>query len=358
LSTPEDARLVPFPPQRSHVAWPTEEFSRAEAPEGVSLEALLEEAMDPEGPLSTTMAVAVVFGGELVGEAYGGAIAYFDREPEPVTADTRLISWSMAKSMLHSAIGILVEDGRLSLEGPAPVPEWSGRDDPRHEISIEDMLEMRDGLQFNEDYVEAGSSDVIEMLFGKGRHDMAAFAAGRPLASPPGSRFSYSSGTSNILAGILRRTLGGRDETEAFLRRHLFEPIGARSIRFDFDDAGTWVSSSFTYATALDYARFGLLQLRGGRWGDAQVISSSWVDHGRLPRSVDEDGSVYGAHWWIDGDEHGTFRASGYEGQAIVISPGLDLVVVRLGKTPEERAEAVQSWTRRVVEAFAAAKAT
>lgn len=355
MSKRDEAALVPFPRQPAGVSWPTKDFPPGEAPPEMGLDALVKEAMDPTGAMATTMAVVVVQGGRLLAEAYGGAIPYFDREPEAVTPSTQLISWSMAKSMLHSAIGILVEEGTLSLEGPAPVPEWAEPADPRHAISIEDMLEMRDGLQFSEDYVDASSSDVIEMLFGEGRRDMAAFAADRPLAFPPGSHFSYSSGTSNILAGVLRRTLGGREETEAFLRQRLFDRIGATSVRFDFDEAGTWVASSFTYATALDYARFGLLQLRGGLWEGGQVLPGTWVHHGRLARSVDEDGSIYGAHWWIDGDSYGTFRASGYEGQAIVISPALDLVLVRLGKTPEERSEAVQDWTKRVVQAFARA---
>ena len=258
--------------------------------------------------------------------------------------------------MLHSAVGILVGEGALSLDGPAPVPEWSDPSDPRHAITIQDLLEMRDGLDFTEEYVDAQASDVIEMLFGEGRTDVAAFASGRGARWGAGERFSYSSGTTNVLAGILRRTVGPGPEMEAWLQDRLFGAIRATSVSPGFDEAGTWVASSYVHATARDYARFGELQLRDGVWAGRRILPEGWVDHGRRPRSADEDGSLYGAHWWVEGDDWGTFRASGYEGQSIVISPGLDLVLVRLGKTPEERSEALAGWRRRVVALFGAAQ--
>ena len=114
------------------------------------------------------------------------------------------------------------------------------------------------------------------------------------------------------------------------------------------------MASSTVHATARDFARFGYLYLRDGIWDGRRLLPEGWVDHGRLPRSVDpEDGDLYGAHWWVVGDEFGSFRASGYEGQSILVSPGLDLVVVRLGKTPKEREPTCHRWRRRVIEAFA-----
>lgn len=343
-------RLVPLP-----VGRPAGPAGLGEADPPGGLEALLDEAFSRQGPLGETYAVVALEGGAIVAERYGGALPHFERPPEVVGPETRLLSWSMAKSMLHSAVGVLLCEGLVSLSGPAPVPEWSDPADPRHAISLQDMLEMRDGLAWSEDYVDAASSDVIEMLFGKGRLDVAGFAASRPARHAPGARFSYSSGTSNIIAGVLCRLLGGREPAQAWLRSRLFDPIGASSVELTFDEAGTWIASSFVHATARDYARFGQLQLQDGVWGDARVLPEGWVDHGRRPRSVDEDGSCYGAHWWVDGDEWGTFRASGYEGQTIVVSPGLDVVLVRLGKTPEESAEAVGDWTRKVLSVFSAA---
>ena len=150
----------------------------------------------------------VVHGGRVVAERYHGALEHFDRPPTPVTAATPLLSWSMAKSMLHAVVGLLVGDGRLDLDGPAAVPEWADPADPRHAITLRDLLAMRDGLDFVEDYVDDRVSDVIQMLFGEGQADMAHFAADRPLAAAPGTRFNYSSGTSNIISGVVARTVG------------------------------------------------------------------------------------------------------------------------------------------------------
>ncbi|MHB8245119.1 MAG: serine hydrolase domain-containing protein [Acidimicrobiales bacterium] len=347
--------LVRLPEHPVDVKWPEPEWTTTSPPPEVVLEPLLDEAFEAGGPLSETFAVVLVHRGAIVAERYGGLLEHFARPPQPVGPETPLLSWSMAKSMLHSVVGILVGEGALDLTGPAPVPEWADTSDLRHPISIQDLLEMRDGLDFTEDYVDAGSSDVIEMLFGSGQDDVAAFASGKRARWAAGERFSYSSGTANILAGIVRRTVGGGPVLKDWVHRRLFGPIGARSVTLGFDGAGTWVASSYVHATARDYARFGELQLRDGQWAGHRVLPEGWVDHGRRARSQDEDGALYGAHWWVGGDRFGSFRASGYEGQSIDIVPGLDLVLVRLGKTPEERSEQLADWTSRVVSSFAEA---
>ena len=350
--------LVPLPPQPAGVPWPTEAWPEGELPTGVDLGPLLDEAFDDEGPLAVTYAVLVVRGGRVVTERYGGALEHFDREPTPVTAATPLLSWSMAKSMLHAVVGLLVGDGRLDLDAPADVPEWSDPADPRHDITLRQLLAMRDGLDFTEDYVDDRVSDVIRMLFGEGQADMAHFAADRPLAAPPGTRFNYSSGTSNVISGVVARTVGRGADYARFLHGRLFGPIGMTSADPEFDVAGTWVASSYVRATARDYARFGLLYLRDGMWDGVRVLPPGWVDGARTWVSVDpEDASPYGAHWWgAAGDTLGTFRASGYEGQSITICPPLDLVVVRLGKTPLEREPNLVPWRRAMVAAFADAR--
>ncbi len=354
---PTGPELTALPAQGPGVPWPTNRWPRAEVPIGVDLEPLLDQICDDNGPLAHTYAVVVIHRGQLVAERYQGAIPSFTHPPEPVDADTKLLSWSMAKSMLHAVVGLLVLDGRLDLDAPADVPEWADQSDPRHAITLLHLLAMRDGLDFAEDYLDDRTSDVIQMLFGDGAADMAHFAADRPLAANPGERFNYSSGTSNIISAVLSRVLGPGAPTERFVHQRLFEPLGMTSAEMQFDAAGTWVASSYVRATARDYARFGLWYLRDGVWDGTALFARGWVDYGRTIQSVDPLDGPYGAHWWgVAGDRFGTFRAAGYEGQSITICPALDLVVVRLGKTDTAYDPDLAAWRASVVEAFAAVK--
>jgi CubicO group peptidase (beta-lactamase class C family) len=342
----------PLPTQPAEVPWPTEAWPTASSPEPVDL--LVDEMFADRDRFGETFSVLVVHQGRLVHERYGGELEHWDRDDEPVTTATPLLSWSMAKSVTHALVGLLLGDRALALEAPAPVAAWRAPDDPRREITLEHLLEMRDGLDFFEDYVDDRASDVIEMLFGSGKADVATFAAGRPLAHEPGAVFNYSSGTSNIVARVVGDTVGGGpDGLRRFMHDRLFGPIGVTSAQPRFDDAGTFVGSSYLYMTARDWARFGLLYLRDGVWEGRRVLPEGWVDHGRRARSVDPtDGRLYGAHWWVVGDEHGSFRASGYEGQSILCVPTLDLLVVRLGKTPESLDDQLTDWRARVTRAF------
>jgi CubicO group peptidase (beta-lactamase class C family) len=356
MSTVDPVPMPPLPPQPEHVAWPTDEWPEGAVPRGVELTPLLDAMFDESGPLARTYAVVVVHHGTIVAERYAGVLEHWGGEPEPVEQTTGLRSWSMAKSMLHAAVGILVGDGRLDPAARANVAAWADPADKRHAITLEHLLAMRDGLAWAEDYVDAGVSDVIEMLFGAGADDVAAFAAARPLAAAPGTVFNYSSGTSNVIAGIVRDLVGPGEATAAFLRERLFRPVGMRSAVPGLDGAGTWVASSYVNATARDFARFGLLYLRDGTWDGRRILPQGWVDHARQLRSIDpDDGKGYGAQWWVTGDEHGSFWANGYEGQSVLVSPGLDLVVVRLGRTDASHSPDLFAWRRAVVEAFAAA---
>jgi CubicO group peptidase (beta-lactamase class C family) len=352
--------LVPLPVQPDGVPWPTDAWPTADPPAAVTgrLAALLDDITTETARYGTTYAVAVVQGGALLAERYGGVLEHWDRPHEPVGATTRLLSWSMAKSVLHAAVGILVGDSRLAPDAPAPVAEWTddaNPADPRRAITLDHLLTMRDGLDFAEDYEDFERSDVIRMLFGDAQPDMAHFAAGHPLAHPPGTVFNYSSGTSVIVSGIVARTVGPGAGYERFLRERLFEPIGMRSAHARFDGAGTFVGSSFLDATAQDYLRFGLLYLRDGVWDGRRLLPEGWVDHGRRARSFDAEGERWhGAHWWAVGDALGTFIANGYEGQSLLICPPLDLLVLRLGKSAEEHHDPnLRAWRRRMVEAFA-----
>ncbi len=349
------SNLVALPRQPTGVPWPAAAWPEGELPAGVDLAELFDEAFDDDGPFAVSYAVLVVHRGRVVAERYHGALEHFDRPPTPVDVHSPLLSWSMAKSILHAVVGLLQSDGRLELDAPADVPEWADTSDPRHAITLRQLLAMRDGLDFVEDYVDDGVSDVIQMLFGDGQSHMAHFAADRALAAPPGTRFNYSSGTSNIISGIVARAVGPGEDYARFLHRRLFGPLGMTSADPEFDEAGTWVASSYLRATARDYARFGLLYLRDGMWDGTRILPQGWVDYARTWVSEDpEDASPYGAHWWgVAGDHLGTFRASGYEGQSITVCPALDLVIVRLGKTPLESEPNLVPWRAAMVRAFA-----
>lgn len=279
-----------------------------------------------------TDAVLAVQGGEVVLERYG----------EGVDASTTLRSWSMAKSMLHACVGMLVDEGRLALDDPAPVPAWRvDPDDPRQAITLRHLLTMRPGLAWVEEYSLDGPSDVVEMLFGRDFDavpDTGAFAAAKPLVEPPGTRTNYSSGTSNIVSSIVADVVGRGPAYEAWLRERLFDPLGMTSATPRFDDAGTWIASSYCYCTARDFARFGQLYLDDGVAGVRRVLSSGWVATAHA-ESGRQEGRVHTAHWWRYGGEAGNpwgaINCSGYEGQYIVVAPALELVLVRLGQTQE-----------------------
>jgi CubicO group peptidase (beta-lactamase class C family) len=345
--------LLALPPTDPDLPWPSPDWPIGRLPAGIALDDLMDQAFTPDGPVRDTYAVVIIHRGHLVFERYGGLLPQWDRPGKPVLPDTPLLSWSMAKSMLHAVIGMLVADGRLTLDGPVPVPMWKESGDPRRSITLQHLLEMRDGLDFTEDYVDPETSDVLAMLFGPGQADMAAFAADRPLAAPPGSRFNYSSGTSNVLSGVVGREVGAGDAYRQFLQERLFGPLGMDSASAVFDDAGNWIAASYVYATARDYARFGLFYLRDGLWSGRRLLPAGWVDHGRTPRSVDpDDGDYYGAHWWTREGSLGTFWASGHEGQFIDICPALDLVLVRMGRTESDHSEALKQWRTQVIAAF------
>ncbi|MFP5487322.1 MAG: serine hydrolase domain-containing protein [Acidimicrobiia bacterium] len=293
-----------------------------------------------------SLAVAVMHRGELVAERYGTQPETPFAPAAPLGPDSTLISWSTAKSMTHAAVGILVGDGLVDLEAPAPVPEWRGT--AKEAITLLDLLEMRPGLRFVEDYVDGETSHCIAMLFGDGAHDHAGYAAALPLDHPPGTVWNYSSGTTNIVTRIIGEVVGGGPTgMEAFLRERLFEPAGMTSAVPKFDEVGTWVGSSYVYATAGDFARFGELYRTDGVTSSGErVLPAGWTDHARsfvahdplshAPDSGIPGGFDYGRHWWMWGRYPGSLAAHGYEGQYVLVVPDRELVVAHLGKTPAE----------------------
>ena len=350
------APLTPLPPQPEGTPFPGDEWPRADLPSGVEIESLMAEMFDPSSPFNETYAVVIVQGGRVVVERYANRLAALVGEGDEVTEKTPLLSWSLAKSMLHAVIGMLVSDGRLALDAPAPVDAWSMPGDPRQAITTADLLAMRDGLKWSEVYSVDAPSDVVAMLFGEGRDDVAGFAERSPAEAPPNSRYAYSSGTSNILSAIASRAIAPENRIDEFIQSRLFSAIGMSSARATIDKAGTWVASTFVYATALDFARFGLLYLRDGVWEGERILPEGWVDHARTPLSRDEaNGHLYGNQWWVSEDRYGSFWANGHEGQVILVCPALDLVVVRIGRTGDAGYALLPAWREAILDAFAAA---
>ena len=354
LPAPIAVPLPALPAQDPSTPWPTPVWPTGPVPPGLDLDGLLDEVFDEEGPCRTTNAVVVIHKGRLSAERYAGVREFFDREPELVDASTPMISWSMAKSMLQSLLFTYIDEGVFALEAPLAIPEWQEAGDPRGQITLGELLAMRDGLDFNEEYDATKPSDAIAMLFGEGRADMANYAASRPLRHEPGAAYNYSSGTTNIISGALRRHLGGELAYREALRDRLFGPLHMDSALPGFDEAGTFVGSSYVHATAQDFARFGLCLLRGGVMNGQQVLSRRGIEAARIPLSQDPDGLYYSSQFWVRGDAYGTFAAQGFEGQSISVSPALDLVLVRLGRTDAERFLELRNWRWKVIDAFGA----
>lgn len=303
-----------------------------------TLEPMVDDLVGRPGSEGITLGLVIVHRGEVVAERYGRLPDTPFGPGRAVDADTPLISWSTAKSMVHAAIGIAVSDGLVDLDAPAPVPSW--RNTPAEAITLLDLLEMRPGLRFVEDYVDGDTSHCIDMLFGSGAPDHAAYAAALPVDHPPGTVWNYSSGTTNIVCRILGDAVGGgADGMRTFLADRLFGPAGMASASPRFDDAGTWVGSSYVDATARDFARFGELYLRDGLGPDGtRILPEGWADHARVTVAHDPadgvpDGFDYGRHWWAWPQFPGSLAAHGYEGQYVVVVPDRDLVVAHLGKT-------------------------
>jgi CubicO group peptidase (beta-lactamase class C family) len=284
-----------------------------------------------------TRAVVVLYKGQLVAEKYAPG---FSRT-------TRLAGWSMAKSITNALIGVLVKQNKLQLNQPAPVPEWRQAHDPRRAITVRHLLQQTSGLDFEEHYGK--SSDATRMLFQTA--DMGAYAASQPLLHPPGTVFQYTSGNSNILSRLIRHTVGERDY-HAFPYEQLFYKIGMYSALLEPDASGTFVGSSYSFATARDWARFGLLYLNDGVAGQERILPAGWVKQTTTPAGAAPIGE-YGFHFWLNAGAKDNpadrkfpslpadmFYANGVEGQNIFIIPSEKLVVVRLGLTRKGKYDA------------------
>ncbi|MGH1345543.1 MAG: serine hydrolase domain-containing protein [Nannocystales bacterium] len=305
------------------------------------------EEPDPES-MRWTRAVVVIWDGRLVAERYA-----------PWTsADAPHLGWSMTKSVTNAMVGALVLRGDLDRDGLAPIPQWSG--DDRAGISLDALMRMSSGLEFEERY--GPLADATHMLFEV--DDAAAVARVKPLAVSTDTEFSYSSGTTNLLAWIVRLQFDSDDAYHRFPHEALFAPLGMRSAVFETDASGTFVGSSFLYASGRDWARFGQLYLQDGIWRGERVLPAGWAEYSGTASTTAKNGE-YGAQFWTNAGPPddpsarpdpdvpaGAFKASGYQGQLVYVVPSRKAVVVRLGMTHDRASWDANGFTAEVLAAL------
>ncbi len=317
------------------------------------------DALFSEQDAAETRAVIVMQGGRVIAERY--APGYHE--------NTRFVSWSMAKSITGVMIGMLVSDGRLRLDESAPIPAWQRPGDPRGEITLRQLLQMRSGLRHAEAISPLWKSDEVRMLFLDGRDAMARYAEDQPLQYEAGRKWVYSSSTSVILADLAARVLAPAPDPESrrnavaeYLRTRLFEPIGMRSMLPEFDASGTLIGGSLIHGTARDWARFGEFLRNRGAVGGAQLVPRQWIDFMVTPSPRERQ---YGAQIWLnrapttgkpalfpDRGPRDLFACLGHLGQYVLVSQSRRLVVVRLGKTQEDRLDPVTARLGELVALF------
>lgn len=254
----------------------------------------------------------------------------YERYADGYDAGTELLGWSMTKSIMNSWVGMMVKDGRLQLESDNLFAEW--KNDGRSKITLNDLMQMSSGLEWNEHY--GSVSPATEMLYNSESNGHIAMM--QPLEYTPGDVWEYSSGTSNIISLYLRNQYRDHDDYLRYIHERLFIPLGMESTVLETDESGTYIGSSYTYATTRDWARFGTLYLRDGTWNGDRLLPKDWIAYTR--EVAPASGGVYGAQFWTNADgaelpdaPHDMYSCNGFEGQRVFIIPSHDLVIVRMG---------------------------
>lgn len=326
---PEQTRGQPTDPKPSKTPWKLDPDASETPPkiEQHKLETAISQAFQESQPSAPqrTRAIVVVKDGWVVAERYAAGI----------TPKTPLIGWSMTKSLTHALIGIGVRDGTLQLNEPLLLPEWNNDNDGRQKITLDHLLRMNSGLAFDE---RSGNleSDLVQMLTQEA--NTGTFASKKPLIGRRGRDWSYSSGTTNILSRGLRLVINNDPEYWSFPYNKLFKPLGMHSAYLETDASGNFVASSLAWASARDWARFGLLYLNEGSWNGKQILPKVWIRHATTASKGSKKG--YGAHWWLSSKRRrpdlprDSYSAEGYEGQLILVVPSFNAVIVRLGQSP------------------------
>jgi len=331
-----------------------------------SVTSAVETLMARDATAGVSSAVVVSVSGDVVAERYGVIPGNELRAERVVDAATPLLSWSVAKSVVHAIVGVLVADGLVELDASMGLSGGG-----RSGITWLDLLEMRSGLAFIEEYEIGQPSDCIEMLFSgedaTGVPDMGAFAASRDVVDRPGRLWNYSSGSTNILCRAIGDLLAGPAPTTSpdvrraamtnFVADRVMSPLGIDDWSARFDASGTLIGSSFMFMSAPSWVKFGELYRRKGVTGDGQpLLPDTWRDHARTTIAHDPDGDGpngfgYGRHWWTWPHRPGLFAAHGFEGQFVVVWPEREITLAHFGVTPRSQAPSLIAALDRVLDA-------
>ena len=322
--------------------------------DSLALSYVLDEAFTEPHPdvyPRNTYAIIVAYKNHIIAEKYANG----------TTKNTPLLGWSMSKSIINAMIGVLVKEGRFDISEKPPIPEWK-EDKQKRMITWSHLLQMSSGLDSNEDYEDPFSS-ILQMLYNSS--DMSKKASGQEMVADPGERWYYSSGTTNIISGCIKE-LFNNDLYGYwnFPYEKLFNRIGMKNVVFEVDESGSFVGSSYVFASARDWIRFGLLYLNNGTWNGKKILPDGWVEYSVEPVPVASRGR-YGAHFWLNaGDKNNSrirwypdlptdlFAARGHDGQYLTIIPSLDLVVVRLGNTPFHQGWSQPEFLKGILDTF------
>lgn len=289
--------------------------------DGILLKMAVENAFDCEGyeVIKRTRAVIVLYKDQVIAEKYAPG---FSR-------NTKLLGWSMTKSITSSVLGILEKQEKINLTQTNLFAAWEN--DDRSKITLNNLLQMNSGLEWEEDYNTI--SDVTKMLFLE--PDMTKAQLNKPLIGKPNESWNYSSGTTNMLSGFIRNQFKTHQEYLDYWYAELIDKIGMNSMTIETDLAGNYVGSSYSWATTRDWAKFGLLYLHNGNWNGEQLLNESWVKYAATPTNGSNE--QYGAHFWLNAGgkypnvPRDLFSCNGYQGQHVFIIPSKDLVIVRFG---------------------------
>lgn len=269
--------------------------------------------------IKRTRSVLVIYKDRIIAEKYDKD---FDK-------NSKILGWSMTKSITSAIFGVLQKQGKIDINKMAPISEWTN--DQRSKITIANLLNMNSGLEWEEDYTKI--SDVTKMLFLA--EDISQSQLQKPAQFKPNTHWNYSSGTTNLLSGILRKRFKTHQEYLDFWYTNLIDKIGMNSMLVETDMSGNYVGSSYSWATTRDWAKFGLLYLHKGNWNGEQILDESWVRFSATPTNTSN--GRYGAHFWLNAGGYfpdapkDMFYCSGYQGQMVAIFPSHDLVIVRMG---------------------------
>ena len=344
--------LPPIPGNPATIPWPDGDLIASRAlPRGIDTDALeraSEWAFERETPEQVTLSLLIVHEGRIIHERYAPG----------VDMSTRTRTWSTAKSIAATLIGMLVDEGRLALDAPLGFdwyPDVEGGVDPRSAITLRHVLNMSSGLYpLDNDELEYATGSGLSYWVGASSiHQMRD----RGLIREPGTYWDYENYETLRAVYAMKRVLGGEAYLE-YPRKALLDRIGMRSTLIGVDRFGDYILSSQVYTNARDLARFGLLYLNGGIWNGKRLLSEAWIDFVRTPAPALADrGNFYGGQWWLVPDDRmdvpkDAYSTSGNRGQFVIVVPSHDLVIVRRGLDYGRQGFDRWDLTREVLKAF------